>query len=121
MTIKHLDTAKRPITPDIADCWTCGSEAGTDRAAVLRHEADGSHTVVYVAAHSPKRPAWRTVALAHLKYKVEPAAVAPTMWCAYPLVPERPDFEVFPTWREAMDYALARVAEHMATADEFAC
>lgn len=58
------------------------------------------------------RPTWRTVNLSGLKYRVEPAAALPGQWVAYRETGTT-DFQVFPTWRAAVDYALAQVAESM--------
>lgn len=67
-----------------------------------------------------KRPTWRTVSLMHLKFVVEETAAMPGHWCAYRLR-DGSHFRTFDTWRDAIDYALGRVAELLATEQEHSC
>lgn len=55
-----------------------------------------------------RRATWRAINLHPLKYRVEQAPIR-GYWVAY----RGDDFQLFPTWREAIAYALDRVAALM--------
>lgn len=62
-----------------------------------------------------KRPTWREVNLLPLRFRVEPAAVqlpGEPGWIVYRASDEE-HARLCDTWREAMDYALAKVLELM--------
>ncbi|GAA5205844.1 hypothetical protein [Microbacterium kyungheense] len=99
----------------IITCRSCDSSLGVYGNARLLHHSDGSHTVEY---STTRRPTWREVQLAPLKFTVERARVdyGRPVWLAY----RTSDLEyaqTFRTQRGALRYALSRVAEAMRMAD----